>query len=337
MAALRFQRLAHHGHTSAQDGADGEIDLRQLRPECVLGQGAFGVVWRVRHARTSKRFALKTLRKAHMSMQAEGSTMIKRERDIMSVLDHPCVIAAYSYRHDARYVYMLLDFLPGESLQALLDRQGHFELRAAVFSMACLCAALAYLHDEVRVAHRDLKPENLVIDRHGYVQVLDFGLSKVLDGPTLTVCGTPVYLAPEVLRGKGYSYASEWWSAGVLLYELLLSRTPFDAETKYQVVAKIMAKPRIISYPDGMEGSARDLVERLLVGVPSKRLGSGTGGSAAVCRHDFFASVSFEALAQRQVPPPWPMPHAGEPSVHDDDPEPPWLEFEPCVDEEYGA
>jgi len=180
-----------------------------------------------------------------------------------------------------------------------------------------------------------------MLDTRGYVKLCDFGLSKELHGPTLTVCGTPVYLAPEVLRGKGYTAAVDWWALGVLLYEVAVGCTPFEAESHFAVVQRIMARPRVIAYPPCIEahaaGRTRDLVSQLLVGVPSKRLGGGGGDAAEVRSHPFFEGVDWDGLVRREVCSPWPeqivrrcsdaVPfEAGK----EGEPEPVWLDARPC-------
>jgi len=187
--------------------------------------------------------------------------------------------------------------------------------------------------------------------RKAQVILADFGLSKELDGPTLTVCGTPCFLAPEILRGKGYSFPVDWWAFGVMLYDFACGETPFDAETPYLICAKVMATPRVIVYPESLDRLTRDLIEALLVGAPSKRLGSSLGspggalgGSTAVRAHAFFDELDFGALERRELVAPWPT-HAkeqwsrivrGVAEESGDDGgclEPPWLGSQPCVED----
>jgi serine/threonine protein kinase len=168
-----------------------------------------------------------------------------------------------------------------------------------------LVLALEALHNN-NMVYRDLKPENILLDAEGHIKITDFGLSKILDterDKAFTICGTPQYLAPEILLKKGYDKAVDWWSLGCVMYEMICGRLPFAI--KKGVKMNIKTYDRAVQYPDRLSDNAKDLIQQLLVTDPSKRLGSGPNGSENIKNHKFFNGVSWKDIQMKKIKPPF--------------------------------
>ena len=194
----------------------------------------------------------------------------------------------------------LLELISGGDLKAKLERVRTLSPSCSAFYAACTSAALMHLHS-LGVVYRDLKPENLVIDHAGYLKLIDFGLSKVLatDGRTWTLCGTPHFMAPEVVRGRGYGLPADWWALGILVFEMLTGGCPFEGDTQVDIFKRIMATPRVVAYPADMPGDAVSFIQQLLVGAPTRRL-AGVDCHA----HPFVSAFELTALLSGQLTPP---------------------------------
>lgn len=173
----------------------------------------------------------------------------------------------------------------------------------AQFYAAEVVLAFEFLHSH-SIVYRDLKPENMVINRDGHVRIIDFGFAKVLaDAHTYTLCGTPDYLAPEIIRQQGYGFGVDWWALGILIYEMLTGCPPFYDSTHMKLYDKIrFAEPH---YPSSMDPSARDLISRLLAKDPFRRLGCGHQGAAEIKTHPWFKEVRWDTLLALRVKPPY--------------------------------
>lgn len=179
----------------------------------------------------------------------------------------------------------------------------------AKFYAAEVTLALEYLHSR-NIIYRDLKPENLLLDRHGHLKITDFGFAKRVPDKTWTLCGTPDYLAPEVVSNKGYNKSVDWWSLGILVYEMLCGYTPFwDSGSPMKIYENILRGK--VKYPSYLDNQARDLLEKLITADLSKRLGNLYGGSEDVKRHPWFAEVTWERLAKKDIDAPYSPPVKG--------------------------
>jgi serum/glucocorticoid-regulated kinase 2 len=197
---------------------------------------------------------------------------------------------------------MVFDFFNGGELYHYLSEGGKFGEERARFYAAEIACALDYLHKR-GIVYRDLKPENLILDSNGHIRITDFGLSKEgVEGDTITsICGTPEYLAPEILRKKPYGVAVDWWSLGTLLFEMIVGLPPFYDRNRPTMYKKILEAP--LTPPPDMSPEAVDLCSKMLVREPQNRLGY--RGAAEIKAHPFFSSIDWEKLERKEHTPPW--------------------------------
>ncbi|VAI05949.1 unnamed protein product [Triticum turgidum subsp. durum] len=214
--------------TTKENEAVGLDDFELLK---LVGQGAFGKVYQVRRKCTSDIYAMKVMRKDKI-LEKNHAEYMKAERDILTKVDHPFVVQLrYSFQTKYR-LYLVLDFVNGGHLFFQLYQQGLFREELARIYTAEIVSAVAHLHAN-GIMHRDLKPENILLDAHGHAMLTDFGLAKEFDENTRSnsMCGTVEYMAPEIVQGRGHDKAADWWSVGILLFEMLTGKPHFLVET----------------------------------------------------------------------------------------------------------
>ncbi|TSL47544.1 cGMP-dependent protein kinase 1 [Bagarius yarrelli] len=201
---------------------------------------------------------------------------------------------------DSRYIYMVMDFCSGGEIWTKLKEVRCFEENIAVFVAACVVEAYAYLHKK-DIMYRDLKPENLMLDSRGYVKLVDFGFAKKLrrGQKTYSFCGTPEYMAPEIIQNQGHDFAADFWSLGVLIYELLAGSPPFSSTEPQKIYSKIL--DGVIRYPSHMGESARSLISKLCRPRQGQRLGNTKNGIKDVRNHRWFNNMNWHKLRMRQI------------------------------------
>lgn len=197
---------------------------------------------------------------------------------------------------------MLLDYACGGELFTLLRREGRFANDVALFFAVEIILAFEYLHSS-DIAYRDLKPENLLIDKDGHVKITDFGFAKVVADKTYTLCGTPEYLAPEIIQSKGHNKCVDWWALGVLIFEMLAGYPPFYDDNPIGIYQKIM--DGYYEFPPYIEAKVRDLIRSFLCADQSLRMGCSPAGAEEIKNHKWFRGVDWQMVLKRQVPPPW--------------------------------
>ena len=215
-------------------------------------------------------FALKIMKKSEV-VRLKQVEHIKNEKEILSEVNHPFIVTLYCAFQDERNLYMLLEFIIGGELFTHLRKAGKFANDHTRFYAAQIVMALQYLHND-SVVYRDLKPENLLLDLIGYLKITDFGFAKKVEDRTWTLCGTPEYLAPEIIQSKGHGKSVDWWALGILVYEMLAGYPPFYDENPFGIYQKILAGK--LEFPRHFETHARDLIRKLLTADRTKRIGA---------------------------------------------------------------
>jgi serine/threonine protein kinase len=216
---------------------------------------------------------------------------------------------------------MLLEYAIGGELFTYLRRAGRFSLGTTKFYATQIVLALEYLHS-LGIVYRDLKPENLLLDARGNIKIADFGFAKVIpDNRTWTLCGTPEYLAPEIIVGRGHGRPVDWWALGVLIYEMAAGYPPYYDETPFQIYEKILAGR--LEFPEHFDEELQCLLTGLLIADPGRRLGCGAGGAGEVKSHGWFTGVDWAAAQKRELAAPFvpPVKHAGDTGNFEEYPE----------------
>jgi protein kinase X len=296
------------------------LKLDDFEPKAMLGSGTFGRVRLVRlksEPSTSKGyFAMKIMKKADIIRLKQVEHILSEVR-LLGELSHPFIVnLSASFQDDAR-LYMIMEYVPGGELFSYLRRERRLKEDTARFYASEIVLAYEYLHGK-NIAYRDLKPENLLITRLGSLKIADFGFAKLLDkGRTWTICGTPEYLAPEIVTSKGHGISVDWWALGILIFEMLAGYPPFYDEVTLVIYERIRAGR--VEYPSFFDSKAKSLISKLLVADLSKRLGCLKDGAGGVMRHRWFAKVDWQSTLDRLVPAPYfpPLKDAGDSSNFD--------------------
>ena len=300
--------------------------LKDVTVHAFLGSGAYGSVKLARIKGDDRVFALKTLLKAKVIAKRQVEH-VTNERKLLAMCDHPFIIELVGAFQDFSHLYLVMELMLGGELFSLLERRISLNEAETVFYASNICIALEYLHDR-RIAYRDLKPENMLLDARGYLKIIDFGFAKVVPeySYTWTLCGTPEYIAPECILRRGHDCRTDWWSMGVLVYELLMGSSPFYDDEQFQIFKNILAcnyKPL-----RGCSVAAASFVSKLLQTKPEVRLTSSKGSGRDVREHNFFLDVDFLRLQRRELEAPYVPPIAhpadtsnitAEPDDDDDD------------------
>jgi len=269
----------------------------------VVGQGAFGKVFQVRKKDSGEIFAMKVMRKEKI-LSKNQSEYCRQERDILTCISHPFIVKLhYSFQTGAK-LYIILDFINGGHLFFQLYRQGFFSESLAKVYCAEIVLAVAHLHS-FGIAHRDLKPENVLLDHTGHLVLTDFGLAKIVNGDanTNSMVGTMEYMAPEIILGKGHGMAADWWSVGVLVYEMLTGKHPFSSRNRQTLQKKILNEK--LKFPTYLTSEAIQLIKGLLNRDYKCRLGYGEGGAEKVKKLAFFKTINWKRLEAKIIPPPF--------------------------------
>eukprot|EP01137_Pigoraptor_chileana_P017599 Opistho-2@75902 len=225
-----------------------------------LGTGSFGRVMLCKAKHNGEYYAMKILRKERVVKlkQVEHSL---NEKHILAAINFPFVVNMLCAFQDKANLYMLLEFIVGGELFSYLRRVGRFPEDQTRFYGSQIVLAFEYLH-ALNLIYRDLKPENLLIDSRGYIKITDFGFAKLVKDRTWTLCGTPEYLAPEIILSKGYNQAVDWWALGILIFEMAAGYPPFFAEQPIEIYEKIVAGR--LNFPSHFSAEIRDLLKNLL-------------------------------------------------------------------------
>uniref|UniRef100_A0A7N0RAC1 non-specific serine/threonine protein kinase n=1 Tax=Kalanchoe fedtschenkoi TaxID=63787 RepID=A0A7N0RAC1_KALFE len=309
------------GGGGGAEGSDGEIgsgreeSARRIGPEDfeimrVVGQGSFGKVFQVRRksvdgvvgtADGDGIYAMKVMRKETIIKKNHVDYM-RAERDILTKVEHPFIVQLrYSFQTKSK-LYLILDFINGGHLFYHLYRQGIFSEDQARLYAAEIVSAVSHLHER-GIVHRDLKPENILMTPDGHVILTDFGLAKEIDESSRSnsLCGTTEYMAPEILLSKGHNKNADWWSVGILLFEMLTGQPPFTHANRQKLQQRIINEK--VKLPPFLTSEAHSLLKGLLEKDPSKRLGSGPKGAHEIKGHKWFKLVNWKKLEAKELRP----------------------------------
>jgi len=282
------------------------VTLSDIKVISTLGVGGFGRVELVKVGDNDVRtFALKKMKKYHI-VETHQQEHVLNEKSTMLDARSDFIVRLYRTFRDNKYLYMLLEVCLGGELWALLRDRGIFDDMTARFYTACVIEALIYLHAK-GIVYRDLKPENLLLDNSGYAKLVDFGFAKSIGfgHKTWTFCGTPEYVAPEVLLNKGHDFSTDLWSLGIFTYELLTGSPPFSASDPMKTYNLILRGIDAIEFPRYITKNARHVIKRLCREGPSERLGYGNNGLKDVQKHKWFEGFNWEGLKRRTLTPPF--------------------------------
>ncbi|XP_026894163.1 microtubule-associated serine/threonine-protein kinase 3 isoform X9 [Acinonyx jubatus] len=282
----------------------------------LISNGAYGAVYLVRHRDTRQRFAIKKINKQNLILRNQIQQVFV-ERDILTFAENPFVVSMFCSFETRRHLCMVMEYVEGGDCATLLKNMGPLPVDMARMYFAETVLALEYLHN-YGIVHRDLKPDNLLITSLGHIKLTDFGLSKIglmsmatnlyeghIEKDTREfvdkqVCGTPEYIAPEVIFRQGYGKPVDWWAMGVVLYEFLVGCVPFFGDTPEELFGQVVSDE--IMWPEGDEAlpaDAQDLITRLLRQSPLDRLG--TGGTHEVKQHPFFRTLDWAGLLRHKA------------------------------------
>ncbi|XP_007441354.1 protein kinase C theta type isoform X1 [Python bivittatus] len=267
----------------------------------MLGKGSFGKVFLVELKTTNQFFAMKALKKEVVLMDDDIECTMVEKRVLSLAWEHPFLTHVFCTFQTKENLFFVMEYLNGGDLMFHIQNCHKFEIDRARFYAAEIICGLQFLHSK-GIIYRDLKLDNVLLDKEGHIKIADFGMCKENifgDAKTSTFCGTPDYIAPEILLGQKYSLSVDWWSFGVLLYEMLIGQSPFHGQDEEQLFQSIrMDSP---FYPRWLDKIARDLLVKLFVREPERRLGV----KGNVRQHAFFQEINWEALEKKEVEPPF--------------------------------
>uniref|UniRef100_A0AAY4DPH7 Ribosomal protein S6 kinase n=1 Tax=Denticeps clupeoides TaxID=299321 RepID=A0AAY4DPH7_9TELE len=290
-----------------------KADPRQFELRKVLGQGSFGKVFLVKKLTgpdAGQLYAMKVLKKATLKVRDRVRT--KMERDILVEVNHPFIVRLhYAFQTEGK-LYLILDFLRGGDLFTRLSKEVMFTEQDVMFYLAELALALDHLH-QLGIIYRDLKPENILLDEDGHIKLTDFGLSKESidhENKAYSFCGTVEYMAPEVVNRRGHTHSADWWSYGVLMFEMLTGSLPFQGRDRKETMTMILKAK--LGMPQSISQEAQSLLRCLFKRNPANRLGAGPDGVEEIKRHPYFGTIDWNKLFRKEIQPPF-KPATGRP------------------------
>lgn len=278
-----------------------ELNLKNFTLIRTLGTGSFGRVHLAKSNMNQRFYAIKVLRKIDI-VKLKQVEHTKNERAILSSVKYSFIVNLWGTFQDDANLYMVMDYVPGGELFSFMRKSIRLQEDVAKFYAAEVLLTIAYLHSQ-DVIYRDLKPENILLDSEGHIKITDFGFAKVVPDITWTLCGTPDYLAPEIIQSKGYGKPVDYWALGVLIYEMLSGVAPFYDDNQFKLYEKIVACNPV--YPKYFSEQVIDLLKNLLTPDLSSRYGNLKNGCQDVIQHPWFQSIDFNKLEKHQIKAPY--------------------------------
>ncbi|CAH1284851.1 unnamed protein product [Diabrotica balteata] len=304
--AARELSYRDSAYESKRHSQSGGLNIENFRLISVLGRGHFGKVILSQYKNTGEYFAIKALKKGDIISRDEVESLLSEKRifEVANCIRHPFLVNLFACFQTDAHVCFVMEYAAGGDLMMHIHADVFSEPRA-VFYAACVVLGLQYLHEN-KIIYRDLKLDNLLLDTEGYVKIADFGLCKEGMGfgdRTGTFCGTPEFLAPEVLTETSYTRAVDWWGLGVLIFEMLVGESPFPGDDEEEVFDSIVNDE--VRYPRFLSLEAIAIMRRLLRKSPDRRLGSSERDAEDVKKQAFFRLIQWEELLHRRIPPPF--------------------------------
>ena len=285
-----------------------EVCLDDFNIKKVLGKGSFGKVFLVQRKGDENYYAMKSIRK-DILIQNDQIESTKLEKEILKTANHPFLVQMeFIFQSDTK-VFFVMNFVRGGELFTHLNKVRRFPESRAKFYAAQIVSAIGYLHQK-SIIYRDIKPENILMGEDGYLFLADFGLAKELTGQDMATsfCGTPEYLAPEIVKNIGHNHAVDWWSIGILIYEMIVGFPPFyhkNQNTMYELIEKFPVRfPDPEKHKIMMSEEVQDLITKLLEKQPENRLGT-KEGIKEVLEHPWFSEIDLDQLHLKQIEPPF--------------------------------
>ncbi|KAK8848115.1 RAC-gamma serine/threonine-protein kinase [Tritrichomonas musculus] len=278
--------------------------IDDFTPIRVLGRGTYGKVMLVRCKKDGQLYAMKSMSKK--ILQETGQTQqTLHEKDVLLKTVHPFLVFAHSTFQTGAKIFIILDYVPGGELFGRLKEEGQFNEDRTRLYAAEILLGLGFLHSKGLI-YRDLKPENILVDAQGHAKITDFGLVKEgmnAKSTTTTFCGTPEYIAPEMLQQQPYTKSVDWWAFGILVFEMLTGMPPFYDENVNKMYRMVISAD--VDFPSFISGPAKDLITQLLSKDPDTRLGSGEDDYKAIQKHPFFKSLNWDDVLSKKYKPEW--------------------------------
>ena len=265
-----------------------------------IGVGSYSRVRLCRHKSSGLLLAIKIFKKTDV-IRTQQIEHILSEKSVLSRIDHPFIVKLVTSLQDTINLYLVMELVIGGEIFTHLRNSGRFSNETTRNYVAQVTLGLSYLHEQ-DIIYRDLKPENLILDEKGYIKMVDFGFSKEVKDRTWTLCGTPEYLAPEVIQSRGHGKAADWWSLGILIYEMLAGYPPFYDDNPFGIYQKILLGK--VEFPRHFDAQAKDLIRKLINLDLSKRIGTLKGRAYDIQKHKWFKGIDWEAMLRKEIPPP---------------------------------
>ena len=260
-----------------------------------------GKIKLAKNKRTNETIILKVLKKCTI-IKCGVSAHILNEFKILPTLEHKSIVSFLGSTHDEKYIYFGFEFIPGGDLFNSLKVENRFSLDKVQFYSGQIIFVLDYLHSK-KIIYRNLKPENVLINKNGYIKLFDFELAKIIEDRTFTMCGTPGYLAPEIILNKGYGLSIDWWAFGVLLYEMICGVEPFYDDEPIKVYENIL-KGKLLFSSD-FDTQSKSLIKHLLEPELSRRYGNLKNGVNDIKNHLFFKNMNWDKLITQEIEAPF--------------------------------
>ena len=251
--------------------------------------------------RTSEYIVIKMLIKSEI-VKNKQEQHILNELDILETISHPSIISCTGFTQDEKYLYLAFEFIQGGDLFNLLKVENCFSIDKAQFYAGQIVFVFEYLHSK-NIVYRNLKPENILINKNGYIKIADFQFAKVVTDRTYTMCGTPGYLAPEIILNKGHGLSVDWWTLGVLLYEMICGVDPFADDDPIKIYENILEGN--IQFSSHFDDKSKSLIKHLLEPDLSRRYGNLKNGVNDIKNHLFFKSLNWDKLLRQEIEAPF--------------------------------